>query len=313
MHVLFIFMDGVGLGNSDPAINPFAGEEMPVLQSLLGGARLVAENASIETHRATLTALDACMGVDNLPQSATGQASLVTGKNIPKLLGYHYGPKPNPAVAELIHAGTMFHTLQERNQQAVLLNAYPPGYFAAIESGKRLYSAIPLAVTSAGIPLKTSDDYYAGNAMSADFTGKGWRKHLGMPDAPVYAPDQAGRRLASLAQSHDLAFFEFWLSDYIGHRQDMDEAKKMLRYFDTVLGAVIEAWDFSTGLLLITSDHGNLEDLSTRRHTRNAVPAVLIGSEEHRRNFRKGLHSLKDVAPAILNYLKSGETSNPLS
>jgi hypothetical protein len=303
MHMMFMFLDGVGLGESDPTSNPFAGADMPALQSLLGGERLVAESVRVETEWATLIALDACMGVAHLPQSATGQATLLTGKNVPEMLGYHYGPKPNPDVAEIIHAGTFFHTFRARNQHAALLNAYPPGYFAAIDSGRRLYSAIPLAVTRAGISLKTTDDYYQGKAMSADFTGEGWRKHLGMPDAPVYTPAGAGRLLASLAQAHEFSFFEFWLSDYIGHRQDMNEARKTLSHFDEVLSGLIEAWDFLDGLLLITSDHGNLEDLSTRRHTRNAVPALIIGSRAQRKAFGDRLASLKDVSPAILQYL----------
>ena len=45
MRVLFIFLDGVGLGVDDPNINPFARLEMPFLQSLLGGQKLLAKSA----------------------------------------------------------------------------------------------------------------------------------------------------------------------------------------------------------------------------------------------------------------------------
>ena len=45
MRVLFIFLDGVGLGIDDPNINPFARLEMPFLQSLLGGNKLLANSA----------------------------------------------------------------------------------------------------------------------------------------------------------------------------------------------------------------------------------------------------------------------------
>jgi len=50
---------------------------------------------------------------------------------------------------------------------------------------------------------------------------------------------------------------------------------------------------------LLTSDHGNLEDLTTRRHTLNRVPALVIGGEQARRQFVAGLHALTSVAPAI--------------
>src|SRR5258707_2586569 len=102
LRVLFIFLDGVGLGVDDPEINPFARLEMPFLQSLLGGRKLLAASAPYVGKRATLLALDAGMGVKGLPQSATGQAVLLTGINIPAEIGEHYGPKPNPAGAKYI-------------------------------------------------------------------------------------------------------------------------------------------------------------------------------------------------------------------
>jgi hypothetical protein len=95
-RLLFLFLDGVGLGTDNPMINPFAGAAMPNLRSLLGGQPLVASAAPIESPRATLLPLDACLGVPGAPQSATGQATLLTGRNVPAELGYHYGPKPNP-------------------------------------------------------------------------------------------------------------------------------------------------------------------------------------------------------------------------
>ena len=38
MSILFMFLDGVGLGANDPLTNPFAGAEMPNLQKLLDGS-----------------------------------------------------------------------------------------------------------------------------------------------------------------------------------------------------------------------------------------------------------------------------------
>jgi 2,3-bisphosphoglycerate-independent phosphoglycerate mutase len=304
MRVLFLFLDGVGLGPDDPAANPFALAAMPNTTALLEGQRLLAGLAPRETPRATLLALDACMGVDRTPpQSATGQASLLTGRNVPAELGYHYGPKPNPAVAEYLRNGNLFRTVAQAGGRAALLNAYPQTYFAAIESGKRLYSAIPLAVTSAGLALKTAADLYAGQALSADFTGRGWRERLGLTDTPLLTPRQAGERLAALSAGHDFAFFEYWLSDYAGHGQDMAIALDLLATFDEVLGGLLASWDDVAGLILITSDHGNLEDLATRGHTTNPVPALVVGAPELRRRFTAGLHDLAGVAPAILKIL----------
>jgi 2,3-bisphosphoglycerate-independent phosphoglycerate mutase len=308
-RLLFLFLDGVGLGANEPTINPLAGAEMPNVRALLGGAPLVASTAPYESPRATLLPLDACLGVPGTPQSATGQATLLTGRNIPAEVGYHYGPKPNPAVAAHLksangtHGGNLFHTLQAAGKQGALLNAYPETYFGAIASGRRLYSAIPLAVVSAGIALKTTDDLRDGHALSADFTGQGWRERLSRADTPLLTPSQAGARLAELAAGYDLAFFEYWLSDYAGHGQDMPAALNLLATLDQVLGGLLAAWDDEAGLILITSDHGNLEDLSVRGHTTNPVPALVIGAAELRRRFVAGLRDLTDVTPSILRLL----------
>lgn len=303
MRVLFLFLDGVGLGPDDPATNPLAAAAMPNTIALLAGRRLLAGVPPLEAPRATLVALDACMGVAGAPQSATGQASLLTGRNVPGELGYHYGPKPNPAVAECLRNGNLFRAVSQGGRRAALLNAYPESYFAAIESGRRLYSAIPLAATSAGLALKTTADLYAGRALSADFTGRGWRERLGLADAPLLTPREAGARLAALAAGYDFAFFEYWLSDYAGHGQDMAAALDLLATFDEMLGGLLAAWDDAAGLILITSDHGNLEDLATRGHTLRPVPALVIGAPALRRRFTAGLHDLAGVAPAILALL----------
>ena len=299
MRVLFIFLDGIGLGANDPSINPFTSARMPFLDSLLGGRRLLPESVPFEGPRASLFALDANLGVNGPPQSATGQAVLLTGRNIPAELGYHYGPKPNPAVAEKLRDGGIFGQMQAAGFGSALLNAYPPRYFDGIDSGKRLYSSIPLAVTNAGLRLFTSDDLEAGRGLSADITGEGWRDFLGFPDTKVLEPAEAGARLAALACQYDFSFFEYWSTDYAGHKQDMEWAVRQLEMIDEVLRGLLSNWDDEQGLVLLTSDHGNMEDLSLRRHTLNPVPLLLFGDLETRRRFSRSITDLTGVAPAI--------------
>jgi 2,3-bisphosphoglycerate-independent phosphoglycerate mutase len=299
MRVLFLFLDGIGLGADDPEINPFARANMPSLCALLGGRRLLADSAPYENERASLLALDAGLGVKGPPQSATGQAVLLTGRNIPAELGYHYGPKPNPEVAAMLTDGGLFGRLQAAGKSSALLNAYPPRYFDGIGSGKRLYSSIPLAVTNAGLSLFTQDDFFAGRGLSADFTGQGWRDMLGYPEALVLDANEAGQKLARLAMQYDFAFFEYWASDYAGHKQDMPWAVQQMETFDGVLAGLLESWDQDNGLILLTSDHGNMEDLSVRRHTHAPVPGLVIGRPEARKKFTAGMSDLTHVTPAI--------------
>lgn len=297
MRVLFIFLDGIGLGANDPETNPFARARMPHLNKLLDGRSLLKDSAPFHGEQASLLAVDPAVGVSGLPQSATGQAILMTGINIPAELGYHYGPKPNPDVAAYLKEATLFSKFTKEGRKAALLNAYPPRYFHGIDSGKRLYSSIPLSVINAGLPLFRHDDLFAGRALSADFTGEGWRTMLGFTDSPVMEPPHAGRRLGALAREYDFSLFEYWASDYAGHKQQMEDAIRLMETFDGVLGGLIEIWE--EGLILVTSDHGNMEDLSTRKHTDADVPALVIGDKAARERFTRGMKDLTHIAPAI--------------
>jgi hypothetical protein len=303
MKVLFLFLDGIGLGENDADKNPFVRADMPYLESLLGGQKMIHDIAPFEGERATLLGVDAGLGVKGLPQSATGQAVLLTGVNIPAELGYHYGPKPNPEVAQYLDGKTIFAKTVKAGKKAALLNAYPSRYFEGIDSGKRLYSSIPLALTNAGIRLFTQDDLYAGSALSADFTGKGWREFMNLNDSPIYEPEEAGVKLAGLAKQYDFSFFEYWASDYAGHKQDMDSAVRQMERFDGVLKGLLENWHDEDGIILLTSDHGNMEDLSTRKHTAAHVPLLLFGDKNDRREFQKDIQDLIGIAPAILKFL----------
>jgi 2,3-bisphosphoglycerate-independent phosphoglycerate mutase len=297
MRVLFIFLDGIGLGENNPETNPFARAKMPNLNKLLDGRSLLKEAAPFYGERASLLPVDPAVGVSGLPQSATGQAILLTGINIPAELGYHYGPKPNPEVAAYLKEATLFSRFVKEGRKTTLLNAYPPRYFDGIDSGKRLYSSIPQAVVNAGLPLFTHDDLFSGHALSADFTGEGWRRMLGFGEAPIMDAYHAGQKLGMLAKKYDFSLFEYWASDYAGHKQEMDNAIHLMETFDEVIDGLVEDWD--DGLILVTSDHGNMEDLSTRRHTDADVPALVIGNKSARDEFTRGMKDLTHIAPAI--------------
>jgi bisphosphoglycerate-independent phosphoglycerate mutase (AlkP superfamily) len=120
---------------------------------------------------------------------------------------------------------------------------------------------------------------------------------LGFRDAPVMEAAHAGQKLASLASHYDFSLFEYWASDYAGHKQQMENAVELMETFDTVLGGLVGAWQ--DGLILVTSDHGNMDDLSTRKHTSANVPALVFGDKAAREEFTQNMKNLTDIAPAI--------------
>ncbi|NKQ36729.1 MAG: hypothetical protein HF973_14085 [Chloroflexi bacterium] len=306
-YVHIFFMDGVGLGDDDPAVNPFVTANLPNLTDLLGEGWYLQGNARIHTPRASLIPTDATLGVPGRPQSATGQAAILTGKNVPQLIGEHYGPKPNTAVADIIRQGTIFSDVAAAGQNAALITPYPQGYFDAVNRGKRLYSAVPLAAVSAGLPLMNAADLRNGRAVSPGFTGQGWHDFLGFTDIPILTLPEAGERIAALAASYQFSFFEHWPSDRAGHRGPLADAVHHLEMIDVALGGLLNAWDENAGLLIITSDHGNIEEKDHRRHTANPVPTILVGKQHAELGAQ--IRDLTDIAPVVRQFFATNSTS----
>jgi len=298
-NVLLFFMDGVGLGEDDPENNPFVTASLSNLTGLFGDGWYLKRQAPIITGRASLVATDACLGIAGRPQSASGQAAILTGKNVPQLIGEHYGPKPNPAIAAIIQQGTLFHAVVNAGGRAGLITPYPQRYFDAINSGKRLLSSVPLAASSAGVPLLTVDDLRAGRAISPGFTGQAWQDHLGYADIPVRTLAEAGRRIAQIARGYHFCFFEHWPSDRSGHRGTLAEAVAHLEMLDAAIGGVLDGWSEQNdaGLIVITSDHGNIEEKAHRSHTLNPVPTILVGKRHA--ELAAGIIDLTDIAVVV--------------
>ncbi len=309
-HALIFFLDGVGLGAADLATNPFLQADLSNLTELLGSEWFILQENSqagrIITDRATFVPTDANLKTEGRPQSATGQAAILTGRNIPQLVGEHYGPKPNPAVSALINESNLFMEVVADGGSAALITPYPQGYFDSINSGKRLFSSVPLAATSAGLKLMNADDLRAGRAVSPGFTGQGWRDYLGYKDIPIFTLKQAGKQIAAVARSYNFSFFEHWPSDRSGHRGSMEEAVKHLEMIDQALGGTLDDWDDSNDLLLITSDHGNIEEKHHRRHSRNPVPTIIIGPGHEA--LSEHVESLVDIAGVIRTFLDLKQT-----
>jgi len=296
-HILLIFLDGIGLGANDPAINPFAAADTPTLFSLAGGQRWLREAETHAADRIGFTAADPRMGMPGRPQSATGQASILTGRNVSALIGEHYGPRPNPPIRALLREDNLFKRVVAHDEPAALLEAYPPRFHDALLRGKRIPSSYQDAAIQAGLPLFTEDDVQAGDAMTVDWTGVAWRENLGYTDSPVYAPYEAGRHMVALARRYRFSFFSHWLTDQVGHRGTLVEGVGLLELFDGVMAGALDAWQDDDGLMVITSDHGNLEDLSHGKHTENDVPVVAIGRGAG--DFVRQVKTLADIASQI--------------
>jgi hypothetical protein len=276
VKVVLLFLDGVGIGKRDPRVNPLFAARMPALRSLFDGdlPSLRARRAS--SRCASVIPLDPNLGVTGLPQSGTGQTALFTGVNASKLVGKHFGPYPYSTLKPVLEERNVLRRLIAAGRTVAFANAFPERFFEYARQPRARLTVTTLSCGYAGVPLRTHVDLAAGSAVSADITAEGWGA-LGHPDVKPVEPAEAGRRLARLTGEHDFVLFEYWKTDHAGHSQKMHEAVDVLEKFDGFLVGIMEVLDTRDSLLLITSDHGNVEDLSTRTHTRNPEPLILYG------------------------------------
>ena len=298
-HILILFLDGVGLGDANPEANPFVHVNMTTVQALLGVPHLTREAAGTISSRAALLGLDAVLNVPGLPQSATGQTTILTGRNAPAIIGQHYGPYPNQALRAMLAEDSLFKVLRQAGYGVAYANAYPARFLDRLQRGKGRLSANTQAAVMAGLRLRSSDDLRQGRAISALLSNEFW------PETEVFLPPvsqrQAGRHLAQLAQDHALTFFEFWYSDLIGHRNERPQALDVLHSLDEFIAGILERLDLTNSMLLVTSDHGNFEDWTTNKHTRNPALTLLAGAGLE--TMAPQLQSLVDLKPAVLSYL----------
>jgi hypothetical protein len=299
-HVIIVFLDGVGLGDADSGANPFMHVKLPTLQALLGVSHLTREAAGTVTSQAALLGLDAVLGVPGLPQSATGQTTILTGRNASAALGEHYGPYPNQVLRNLLAQEGIFTQLRQAGLSVAYANAYPSRFLDRLQRGKGRLSANTQAAVLAGLKIRSGDDLRQGRAIAALLSNDFW------PEPEVKLPPltarQAGEQLVKLAQEHALTYFEFWYSDLLGHKQERTETLQALEKLDEFLGGILEHLDLSNSLLLVVSDHGNLEDWTTSKHTLNPAFTLLAGATFQELASR--MHSLVDIKPVIWDYLR---------
>jgi len=300
-RILFVFLDGVGIGPADPSVNPFLRADLPVLLELRGGSipTLDSISPSHETDPggdARLLPLDACLGLDGLPQSGTGQIALLTGRNAPRLFGRHFGPWPPVRLRPLLDRENLLVRAVAQGRRVIFANAYPEGYPSGRD--RRRVAAPPLAALAAGLLTRTHLELARGRAVASEITNEGWIRHLGFRDLPRVTAAQAGRNLAQLSAEADLTFYAHYLTDTAGHRGGMAGAVEALERVDRFLGGVVARLP-ADALLLVASDHGNLEDVRGG-HTRNPALGLALGTGADRFSSHP---ALTELAPVVLRIL----------
>jgi hypothetical protein len=287
----------VGLAPAGPD-NPLSRVPMPNLQRLLGGPLTLDRFGRDGTApNVTGRVLDACLGVPGLPQSATGQTALFTGVNAPALVGDHVTAFPTAQLRQVIAEQSLLKQAAAAGARVIFANAHSQRFWEMIRDKRRRLGASTLTALAAGAPIPTLADLVEGRAVLWDITHEIAAGHLGY-DLPLVSAGEAGRRLARLAAEYDLVLYESFLPDLAGHRRI--EPEWVLTRLDEFLGALLEHRPKDT-TLVVSSDHGNIEDASTKAHTTNPVPLLAVGPAAGR--FRQAT-AITDVTPAILSLVE---------
>ena len=300
-RALLVFLDGVGIGPADAEVNPFAAARLPRLRELLGGRLPVADaldaEGRIAAAGAVLAAADATLGVEGVPQSGTGQTALLTGRNAARLYGRHFGPWVPTGLREMLAAENLLRRARDAGRAAAFANAYP---VARIEADPRIFrrpAAPPLAARSAGVLTRDVPQLAAGEAVASSITNDRWRERTSA--VPRVTAAAAGHNLAAIAAAADVTLYAHYDTDHAGHRGGMEGAVAALERVDAFLGALAASLAPDT-LLVVSSDHGNVEDVRGG-HTLNPVPVLALGAG--REALAARVRTIADVAPAILHLL----------
>ena len=297
-----LFTDGVGVGVNDPAVNPLCGGEFLLSQFSDGSGTALPPGV-----RRFIT--DTTFGVEGRPQSASNQTAIYTASPAPARIGRHVLGYPNAELRAMLAEESIVKRLVAAGRSATFANAYPVEYLDALKLARRpgtpsglaipgkylrkiRASASTLAMAAGAVALRTLDDARSGHGLTHDADGSlACRRD---PSLPRRGPAEAAEIFWALAA--DFTLFEHSLADDAGHSQDVGAAVSALRAFDAFTRAVIASRP-ADAQVLVCSDHGNVEDLSTRSHTRNPV-VVLSAGDAH-----FDIRDLADVGRAVLSVL----------
>lgn len=301
MSVLLLFIDGVGLGDEE-AYNPWHALPTPSLNRLLGGQSLTRSAVGWYAPDVELIATDARLGIDGLPQSATGQATIFTGRNAPQFLQRHMSGLPFQRLRRFVREDNLYLQLEREGFRPTFANSYTEEYFQRKATQRGWKSVSTVAIESAAAPVRMTKELLQNRAVFHDLT----RRHLQSyrKDIPEITPEDAARHILRLLVDYDVVVQEFFMSDVAGHKQTPSLMEWVVDTYDRFLG-VLASEKRSHDTIILVSDHGNSEDMRVKTHTMNPVPTLIIGPAPPLSPQERAAWDLTDIAPLVRCIVRS--------
>lgn len=288
--VVLFFIDGLGIGNQDENNPLFTIDGIEPLNNFRDHRKRIFADGIIVPTNATL-------GIEGRPQSASGQTTILTGINAPRFLGYHKQGFPNQKLREVIAEHSIFLQLKKSKvDRIVFANTYTPQFFS---EKPRWKSATTCAVEASDLQFRKLSDLLGKKSLFHDFTNQSLRDR-GF-DVPIFSATEAAEILVNLSNDHSFVLYEHFITDKIGHDQDFERARIHLPLLAEFIRKTLQILDMEKTTFILTSDHGNIEDLSVRNHTLNDVPTIIWGRRKE--EIAEEIRDLTDITPAILKLL----------
>jgi 2,3-bisphosphoglycerate-independent phosphoglycerate mutase len=213
-------------------------------------------------------------------------------------MGEHMSGFPGPKLRKWVEEDNIYKQAIRLGKKSTFANAYTSDFFEKRMTQRGWVSVSTATMLSAKLPLRNLSDLQNGKAVYYDITHIHLKEKV--TEIPIIAPEQAADHLLDLSNENDLTVFEYFLTDVAGHRQDLSMLEWVLGNYDRFLGRLVDRLPNDCTLVL-TSDHGNCEDLTHKGHTSNHVPTIIVGQGAER---IRSIRDLTDITPAIIELLK---------
>ncbi len=297
MEKLFVlFIDGIGLAEKS--------ERNPVCRLF----RNETDNFGLQQidsphffSQSVLCPLDATLNIKGEPQSATGQTAIFTGINAAEHLGYHLPAFPNEELVEIILEHSIMKKLKANGISVTSANMYSEKFFEDRKNSKRnRFPVSTLTIEASEADFRMLKEYKQGKAVFADITNELIRQRG--YDIELISPEQAGKRIRPILDDYDFVFFEYFMTDFFGHKMNYTEMNNCVDILNGFVSSIVEGLDLEQESVLIVSDHGNGEDLTTGCHTLNPVPGLLLSSNNSVRKRFSQCQSITDIYDFMIDY-----------
>ncbi len=230
-RVIFIFIDGCGVGRADPG-NPFFMAKSSYLPFWPG--------AMVLPDATPVAAIDATLGIPGSPQSASGQTALFCGSKAAEIANRHRNAYPDQVLRSIILNKNLLSELQKKGVSSRFLNAYPlfedffsSKYIAIKPDGrlwfsplfperfKRMISVTSCMMLASGQKPFGAADIRVGKALYQDYSNRQLNeKGLSLPE---FSPQKAADIIYKASRRFEFILYEYFQTDLYAHRRPFAE------------------------------------------------------------------------------------------